>query len=222
VPDDIDAKSTPAPIAFSIKRPGPLRRLTLAVRRLVGADREKRWNRQYADGGWRWLRKLDELAHYSVLAGYVARLKPGSAVLDVGCGEGILQEELRGCYATYVGCDFGKAVRQAAAKADGRTAFVEADMNFFAPAGKFGVIIFNESAYYLTGIEEGLRRYESFLEPDGVLLISMHGKPRNDALWEQIHRRYTILDEVAITNRHGTRWNVKALVPPGSTFTRRD
>lgn len=41
----------------------------------------------------------------------------------------------------------------------------------------------------------------------------MHGKPRNDALWAAVARRYPLLDEVKVINREGTTWNVKAIVP---------
>ena len=57
-------------------------RITRAVRRALGVDRERRWNAQYAAGTWTRLRTLDELAHHAVLAGYFARLKPGGSLLE--------------------------------------------------------------------------------------------------------------------------------------------
>ncbi len=193
-------------------------RMARGLRRAVGLDRESRWNREYAEGGWDWLRNLDELAHHCVLAGYVSYLKRGGSVLDVGCGEGVFQEQLRGAEGRYLGIDFAEPVRKAAHKETATIRFAEADMNEFTTTERFDVIVFNESIYYLHDLMAGLRRYEQFLADDGVILISMHGKERNDALWAQIDERFTVLDAVTMTNRRGIRWTTKALVPPGSRF----
>lgn len=193
-------------------------RLTRGVRRALGIDRERRWNTEYASGQWDWLRNLDEMAHHAVLAGYVSYLKPGGSVLDVGCGEGVFQEQLRGAAARYLGVDFEEPVKKAAAKQTDVTRFVVGDMNEFATPERFDVVVFNESIYYLHDTMAGLQRYETMLQPDGVVLISMHGKERNDAIWERIDARYTVLDAVTMTNARGIRWTTKALVPPGSRF----
>src|SRR5262245_51695956 len=55
---------------------------------------KERWDEEYASGRWDVMRRSDELARYSVLAGYLRRLHPRGRVLDVGCGEGILLEHL--------------------------------------------------------------------------------------------------------------------------------
>lgn len=193
-------------------------RLARAVRRTLRMDRERRWNTEYATGGWDWLRNIDERAHHSVLAGYAAYLKPGGSLLDVGCGEGVFQEELRGAAGRYMGVDFEQAIQKAQHKVNATTRFVVGDMNEFTVAQKFDVIVFNESIYYLHDTLTGVQRYESMLAPDGVLLISMHGKERNDALWAALDARYTTLDRVTITNARDVRWTVKAMVPPGSSF----
>ena len=68
---------------------------------------QARWEREYASGRWSYLGGVDELAHYSVIVGYYAFLKPGGSVLDVGCGEGILQTRLSPHgYCRYLGIDF--------------------------------------------------------------------------------------------------------------------
>lgn len=193
-------------------------RLARAVRRALHMDRERRWNTEYASGGWDWLRNLDERAHHSVLAGYAAYLKPGGSLLDVGCGEGVFQEQLRGAVACYLGVDFEEPIQRAQAKANAVTRFVVGDMNEFTTTERFDIIVFNESIYYLHDTLAGVRRYESMLASDGVLLVSMHGKERNDAFWAALDTRYTTLDRVTITNARDVRWTVKAMVPHGSTF----
>ena len=151
-----------------------------------------------------------------MLAGYFARLKPGGTLLDVGCGEGLFQEQLRGCYSRYVGTDFAEPVRQASVRQDDRTHFVEADMNDFTTSERFDAIVFNESIYYHHDPVAGLRRYEQFLAPDGVFLVSMHGKTKNDALWEELSARYVAIDSVTMQNCRGTSWTTKVLALPGS------
>jgi SAM-dependent methyltransferase len=180
--------------------------------RLNQTRRRRRWNRQYAAGEWEWLGRPGELARYSVLAGYALELKPGSRLLDVGCGEGLLRDRLHpAAFTEYLGVDFEEPIRRAAPRIDDRTRFVAADMNFFVPDAAFDVIVFNESLYLFRNVAEGLKRYEPFLAPKGVLLISMHGGPKTDAIWSLLRERYATIDEVTITNRDGAIWTCKAL-----------
>jgi hypothetical protein len=60
-------------------------------------------------------------------------------------------------------------------------------------------------------VAEGLKRYETFLAPKGLLLVSMHGGPKTDAIWSLLRERYATIDEVTITNRDGATWTCKAL-----------
>src|SRR5262245_50731925 len=68
------------------------------------------WESQYRNRYWDFLTGLEEVPHYSVIAGYLRFLKPGGSVLDVGCGEGILQTCFgSGAYSRYVGIDWSEA-----------------------------------------------------------------------------------------------------------------
>jgi SAM-dependent methyltransferase len=200
---------TPATPGYSLSAL-PLRaRLARALRRALRIDRERRWNREFAEGKWQWLHNLDELAHHGVLAAYISYCKPNSRVLDVGCGSGTLHQQLRGCYATYVGIDYAEPVKLAAQHGDARSTFIAADMNEFTPEGQFDVIVFNESIYYLVDLLDGLKRYEGMMAPDALFVVSMHGQPRNLALWAQIDSTYQVLDAVTITNQRGVQWTCK-------------
>lgn len=189
-------------------------RLARRVRRLIGIDRERRWNKQYARGGWEWLRRIDELAHYSVLAGYLLRLKPQARVLELGCGEGLLLDHLHpASYSTYQGVDFAEPVAQAQRRTRDTIRFTVGDMVDFGTEERFDAIVFNESLYYLPDVVTGLARYETMLATDGVFLVSMCDNAGNEARWREVDAAYLILDEVGIRNRHGTAWTVKALAP---------
>ncbi len=191
-------------------------RFARAFRKLLRLDRERRWNRQYAEGGWEWLRNLDELAHHAVLAAYFARLKPGGSVLDVGCGEGVFHEQLRGCYSRYLGIDFAAPIERAQTKVDASTRFVVADMNDFDTTERFDAVVFNESFYYHHDPRFAAAQYERFLAPEGVFLVSMASSPRIATLWDMLGERYRVLDEVTMHNAKGTQWITKVLAPPAA------
>jgi SAM-dependent methyltransferase len=177
--------------------------------------RRRRWNRQYAAGEWTWLSRPGELARYGVLTAYALELKPGGKLLDVGCGEGLLRDRLHpAAFSRYVGIDFEEPIRRAIRRADERTQFLVADMNFFVPDVVFDTIVFNESLYIFRNVREGMKRYEEFLAPDGVFLVSMHGGERQQDIWQLLAQRYPVLDEVSITSRDGSKWTCKALAGP--------
>jgi SAM-dependent methyltransferase len=189
-------------------------RLVTAIRTILGLSRERRWNRAYQQGSWDWLGRIDELAHYSVIAGYVLYVKPGARVLDVGCGDGLLAERLdpRAC-VDYLGFDFEEPVRRALNAVRPRARFLVADLNVFETGERFDAIVFNESLYYAADPAELLGRYGQMLTPGGVFVISMHTAPRNESRWQAVDERCTILDATTITNTAGTRWIVKCVAP---------
>ena len=196
--------NTDATIAFRIAR---------AARRLLGLDREKRWNTQYATGAWDGLRRLDEMAHHAVLAGYSTKLKPNGALLDVGCGDGLFHEHLHGQYGSYVGIDFAEPVRRASAKSDERTRFIAVDMHEYSTDERFDAVVFDESLSYHRDPIAGLQRYETMLAADGVFLISMHRTPKSDAIWAKADAHWAVMDAVTMTNAKGVTWMTKVLVP---------
>ena len=49
---------------------------------------------QYAGGQWDYLRSPDEAPRYGVVAGYTALLPGRPALLEVGCGEGLLLDHV--------------------------------------------------------------------------------------------------------------------------------
>jgi 2-polyprenyl-3-methyl-5-hydroxy-6-metoxy-1,4-benzoquinol methylase len=188
-------------------------RLARAARRLLGIDRERRWNTQYASGGWDRLHNLDELAHHAVLAGYCTRLKPDGAILDVGCGDGLFHTHLNNRYGSYLGIDFEEPVRRASHKANDQTKFLAVDMHDFTTDARFDVIVFDESLSYHQNPVAGLLRYQTMLAAQGVFLISMHRTPKTDLLWTAFDEHFTVADAVTITNQKDVMWITKVLAP---------
>jgi SAM-dependent methyltransferase len=170
------------------------------------------WEEQYRQGGWEFMRRLDELARYSVIAGYLHHLKPGGSVLDVGSGEGLLADHLRPFgYSRYLGVDLSEAaIRQAAGREDDRTAFAAADAEAYVPPERWDAIVFNECVYYFNDPVGSVRRYEGFLEEDGVLIVSTFRSRRADVIVKRLLETYRLLEETAISNRKGT-WVVRVM-----------
>lgn len=172
------------------------------------------WEAQYGQGGWEFMRRLDELARYSVIAGYLHALKPGGSVLDVGSGEGLLADHLRPFgYSRYLGVDLSEAaIRQAAGRGDDATAFAAADAEAYTPPGRWDAVVFNECVYYFNDPVGTVERYRGFLAEGGVFIVSTFRSRRADVIVRRLLSAYRLLEETAITNRKGT-WVVRVLAP---------
>jgi 2-polyprenyl-3-methyl-5-hydroxy-6-metoxy-1,4-benzoquinol methylase len=170
------------------------------------------WEAQYRQGGWEFMRSLDELARYSVIAGYLHALKPGGSVLDVGAGEGLLADSLRSFgYSRYLGIDVSEAaIEQARSRSDDRTAFQAADAETFTPEGTWDAIVFNESVYYFNDPLGTVERYRRFLEDGGVMVVSTFRTRRADVIARRLIERYRLLEETTVSNRKGA-WVVRVL-----------
>jgi 2-polyprenyl-3-methyl-5-hydroxy-6-metoxy-1,4-benzoquinol methylase len=175
------------------------------------------WEAQYAGGRWDFLAQLSELSRFSILAGYVWHLKPGGAVLDVGCGQGVLLRRLpSSSYSRYVGIDVSdSAVSVAQEQRNERGAFLAADCEDYSPAEKFDVIVFNEVLCCLRDPMRTVERYARSLNPHGILLVSLCTAARGSAtiLW-RLRRAYATVDEVRVLHSgRKVSWVCTALRP---------
>jgi SAM-dependent methyltransferase len=140
-----------------------------------------------------------------------------AAVLDVSCGEGILQAYLRPYgYAKYVGLDLSAAaIQQAAPYADERTVFLVQDASTYLPTEAFDAIIFNESLYYLHEPLAVVQHLARALTDIGIMLISLYGQSaRAQAIAQTLSAQYQVLDAVTIVHGQTARsWMRQALCP---------
>ena len=160
-----------------------------------------RWDAQYAAGGWGFLGGIGEVAHYAVIVGYGDYLRPGGAVLDVGCGTGVLHERwLPVGYRRYVGVDISEvAVRTLADQQHPQASFVAADAEVFEPEETFDVVVFNESITYFEDPARGFERYRAMLNPDGIVIVSCHQQSgRAQAILRSLKRTHQVLDETVV------------------------
>lgn len=137
------------------------------------------WDRQYATATWSYLGGLEQVPRYAVIEGWRHRLKPTGRVLDLGCGEGVLLEQIPpGARVDYTGVDFSQvAINVAVTKIRDASIqrFVCADLETFEPppGAAFDVIVFNEVLYYLADPRAVVRRYRTSLAPGGLMIVSI-------------------------------------------------
>lgn len=175
-----------------------------------------RWEREYRADKWQYMHALPELARYSVVVGYVQHLVGRGALLDLGCGQGILQARLGAAgYTRYVGVDISsEAIDAAKLRADERTQLVCADIACYEPQGLFEVIVLNEVLYYLRDPVGVLRHYERFLAPAGAFVISMFVTDETRANWRVLEACYDFVDQtVACNGTSGCAWDCRVARP---------
>lgn len=65
------------------------------------------WDEQYRSGKWDYLRALEQVPRYAVLAAWISSFDRPVRIIDIGCGEGRLLEFIgKEAVASYEGLDF--------------------------------------------------------------------------------------------------------------------
>ncbi|WP_310619563.1 class I SAM-dependent methyltransferase [Flexibacterium corallicola] len=142
------------------------------------------WDEEYQRGRWDFLRSLPESGRYGIIAMWLQLTGTGRTVLDVGCGEGLLYKRLAPLnLQSYVGIDLAP---HALTLADVRREQAElraADMHDFTPekGERFSAIVFNEVLHFASSPSKVVSRYIPFLEPGGVIAVSMYAPSRESS-----------------------------------------
>jgi SAM-dependent methyltransferase len=181
------------------------------------------WDAQYAGGFWDFLGSGEEAARLRAVAELVRRHAPGAAVLDVGCGEGLLREHLAGP-GGYLGIDLSReAIARAETRArsapDGPAAeFLVADAETWEPDRRFGAVVLNECLYYFECPLAAARRCLGWLEPDGVMVVSTFRGPRADAIARRLAAELPPAEELELPAPRG-RWRIALYRPLPASVT---
>ncbi|MFT4849607.1 MAG: 2-polyprenyl-3-methyl-5-hydroxy-6-metoxy-1,4-benzoquinol methylase [Sediminicola sp.] len=141
--------------------------------------RKRRWNKQYRHGKWENLKSEKEAKRYYQVIDYIkeySHLNP--VILDIGCGNGVLNERMKGLdFEYFLGLDFSQvSIKQAENKKLPKAEFIAEDVVNFRPQRNFDVVIFNEAFYYIHDTEKDnvLNRMLQNLNKDGIIITSIY------------------------------------------------
>lgn len=167
----------------------------------------EQWEAQYDRGDWDFLEHADELARYAVIGAFVRRLAPGGRILDVGCGQGVLLDELAvHGYDEYLGLDLSEvAVERGRRRRALRARFVAANAETWRPDDgvRFDAVVLNECIYYFEEPESSVLSYVDVLTPGGILIVSMFHSPRTRAIRRELNRLIPPREEIELGHRKG-------------------
>jgi 2-polyprenyl-3-methyl-5-hydroxy-6-metoxy-1,4-benzoquinol methylase len=169
-----------------------------------------RWDTEYSSGHWDFLRQRKEFARYSIIAGYHHCFKPGGSILDIGCGDGILNERLvPQLYSYYLGIDLSEQAidRAKALCGDSNNEFLVANMEQYGPDRSFDVIVFNECLYYVGDPVGIVQKYEGYLEDQGIIIISMYDMVIAHKIWTMLEDVYSYGVQCRLND--GGTWTIR-------------
>lgn len=174
------------------------------------------WDAEFARGHWDYLRGSSEIARYGIIASFCHCYSTGGAILDLGCGEGILRRHVNlDHFEHYLGVDLSLDAISKASHRDGdtRTRFEVSDVEAFQPEQRFDVIVFNEMLYYLDDPLAVIRKYQQALNPSGVFVISMFDMLKSRKIWQSLDAEHRLLESSRAVNQGGHSWTVRVYQP---------
>lgn len=170
------------------------------------------WDAAYDDGFWDFLSGTDEAARYGLIAGLLRRLAVDGAVLDVGCGDGVLRDHLHP-RTEYHGIDLSpEAIRRAEPRKTPGTTFEVADAETWEPPRPFPAVVLNECLYYFERPLAAAHRYLATLPADGILLVSMFRGPRSEAIARRLRGEMAPVEDLELCHAKG-RWQILLFRP---------
>jgi 2-polyprenyl-3-methyl-5-hydroxy-6-metoxy-1,4-benzoquinol methylase len=175
------------------------------------------WDQQYAEGFWdKLLHSPTEEGRYTCVRSFVAEYSNGGTILEVGCGDGLLQEQMKEeSYSKYIGIDLSQvAIDKAARLQSLKTSYRCANMEDFIPVDQFDVIIFNESLYYSKRPSGLIRKYARYLNKTGVLIISLTEQHARTAdIMKSIRKKHRMIAAQKVSNDKGISWHCIVISP---------
>ena len=168
------------------------------------------WDRQFSEGEWKGLTGPQEAAHYAVIAGYLPFLHPKPAVLDAGCGQGVLAGHVlqRPC-ERYLGIDISREAVDQARLHCPQAQFEEGCLETFTASPEFDVIILNESIYYTRDPLGTFQRLQAMLRLPGAIIVSMCEYGHNKSIWGRLEQWSQPVWATRVSNEIGQGWNIK-------------
>jgi SAM-dependent methyltransferase len=176
------------------------------------AHSQAAWDKEYQQHVWDRLSQDQESQRYSIIAGFVQRLKPGGRILDAGCGEGLLLDHLPGSsYESYVGVDLSEtAISRASLRQRDNIRFAAADISRLSLKETFDAIVVNEVLYYMERPIRVMRRLARTLADGGLFVVSMQ-EPSGEYIWPHLHQNFRLIDSRDYTNSRSVTWKIAVL-----------
>lgn len=199
-----------------------MRPFELFKKLLLGRKRY-RWDKEYVSGRWDYLNETAVAESYAAVLQVIARNLGGErTILELGCGEGILQARMPGdTYSRFLGIDISRvAIRKAQRLRDEKTGYRVGNMETYAPPGRWDMIVFNEVLFYADDPVRLVKRYLPYLRPTGTLLVALRETPDSLETMQALEKEFVVLDQQYAENGRGA-WHCKlySQVRPGTPRT---
>jgi len=172
------------------------------------------WDGKY-QGGYD-LNAPAEDARYGALLAIIRRFERHGPILDAGCGDGVLEQQLSNFSASrVVGIDYSQSAINAANKRGLLNCeFVCSDYRGFHAQERFTIIVFNEALYYVEDYLATIEHLSRFLAEDGVLIVSMFETRVTSRIWKALKGTCKFLQGAMVQDEAtGTRWRIRVLQP---------
>ena len=135
------------------------------------------WDDDYAMGRWEGFGDQEHIARYALLGGLI-HFSKARTLLDVGCGRGLLRKFIpKGALASYTGIDISQVAIDGITDRQPHERFICARVEHWQNDHNYEAIILNEILYYLEDPCEVLDLMHAWLQPAGVLIISIYRHP---------------------------------------------
>lgn len=190
-----------------------------AIRHVIPRSKEPyytcdKWNDSWSRGYD--LNTAQEDGRYGTLIALMRRYERGGPLLDVGCGDGLLEEWYRKLSGVQmVAFDYSAtAIERARARRLPGVDFFCADSRTFRPEQQFSIVVLNESLYYVDDYLGMMKDLSRALRADGVFLVSMHDARITKRIWKNVLCSYALLQGVTVKDEStGGLWRIRLLRP---------
>jgi 2-polyprenyl-3-methyl-5-hydroxy-6-metoxy-1,4-benzoquinol methylase len=188
-------------------------RLLSFIKRKVFRQHRERWNHQYSLGNWEGLKSDLEHERFMAAVSLFEKHALGGSILEVGCGEALLQQKLQdNSYTHLLGLDLSDvAIAKAKTLANSKSDYQVANMETFDTQQRFSTVIFTESLNYAKNPVALLKKYQQFLTPNGVIIVSMYRSKHIPKIWESLSEVFHCKDQLVTQNEKGI-WDCKVLI----------
>jgi len=194
------------------------------IRRFFGATRgfghpvsAAAFDSEFHSGHWQLLDSSDENSRYATLLSLIRTYgvrKP--ILLDAGCGSGRLAQSFHpGELSLYHGVDLSnEAIRHARVSALAGAEFQQDDLETWTTSARYDVIVINEVMGYFHDPRATLARLSTFLEPNGILIVSLYRWGNAPAIWKRVSPRFHTVHAGVTANAAGDKvWDIRVLRP---------